>query len=67
MDVYMKKKFCWEAREFKKGWRVGFSYGNAKVKYIDHWFESIADIRIALKGSVVFIHLKNSTNTQDMV
>ena len=53
----MKVSYCWSAKEYKKGWRLGFST-NKETKWLNVWFGSPKDIKKALgKGCIVFIHL----------
>ena len=54
----MKYKFCWLAREYKRGWRLGLCMGNKKPLYIPIWFSTLKDTKKVLKGNIVFVHLK---------
>jgi hypothetical protein len=52
------KKFCWVAKQYKKGWRMGFSLGNDRTKYISVWFKSEEDIKKALGAGIVFVRMR---------
>jgi len=52
----MKKKFCYIAKQYHKGWRLGMCIGN-KCSYMDFWFKNIDDIKSVIKGNVHFCHL----------
>ena len=61
------KKWCWLARETKKGWRLSLEIGNhtmktpsnlifKTVKAVESFANSITDA----DGKIVFIHLRNT-------
>ena len=56
----MKGKFCWLAKEEKKGWALWFCIGEKltfKVKGL--WFKSEKSVNEALKGNIVFVERGN--------
>ncbi len=56
-----KKKFCWVAKEYKKGWRLGFGIGQKPPKYLDVWFKTEEDIDAAVYNSgIVYVCLSDS-------
>lgn len=53
-----KHKWCWLAKEYKKGWRLGLCIGNQKTKWLPFWFYSEDDISKVVKDNkTVYIHL----------
>lgn len=55
----MKGKYCWLAKQEKKGWRLYFCLGNTltfPVKGLVIVDEK--DVKRALKGSIVFVHMR---------
>jgi hypothetical protein len=52
-----KKKSCWIAKQYDRGWRLGFCFGNDKPSYLDFWFVDKADIEKALKLNCVFVFM----------
>jgi hypothetical protein len=54
------KKYCWEARETKDGWKLGLCVGS-KVSFMSFCFPTTEAIEklILGNGNIVFIHLKN--------
>ena len=68
MDKLMKKtaqlannkRACWEAKQYKKGWRVGLCVGNAKAIWLDVWFKSAIDVNKALRQTgIVYVEMAN--------
>lgn len=54
------QKFCWLAKEYKQGWKLGFCLGNQDTRYIQGmFFASEQGVKGALKGNIVFVHMKN--------
>lgn len=53
------KKFCWEARETKDGWKLGLCVGN-KVSFMDFYFPTTEAIEKVVSGNIVFIHKKEN-------
>ncbi len=53
------KKYCWEARETKDGWKLGLCVGN-KVSFMSFYFPSVEAVEklILGNGNIVFIHKK---------
>lgn len=56
------QKWCWQAREFRKGWRLGLAIGNQSPKYIPHWFAFDDIVKIVKKGKTLYIHLAKNSN-----
>ena len=52
----MKQKFCWLAKQYKRGWRLGLCIGNKKTEYVNVWFSCEKDIKKVVSGNIVFIH-----------
>lgn len=51
-------KTCWLAKQYNKGWRLGFCVGNQKPYWLPKvWFMDKKDIDRALNSSCVFIWL----------
>jgi hypothetical protein len=61
------KKWCWQAKQYKKGWRLGIAVGNESPKYIPRWF-SLDDIPTITNGkNTLYIHLaKDSTHCPEV-
>ena len=56
----MKDKWCWLARQSRKGWRLGLCIGIDKPRYVDFWFQNTRDInRVLRSGKTVFVEMKN--------
>ena len=54
----MKAKWCWMARQSRKGWRLGLCLGNDKPRYIPFWFQSTKDVdRVLRSGKTVFVEM----------
>lgn len=53
-----KRKSCWIAKQFKKGWKLGFCLGEAKPTYLCYYFKDENTINEILSRHIVFIHLK---------
>ena len=56
----MKAKWCWLARQYRKGWRVGLCVGESAPQYLDVWFDSPKDVENVLhqaQGKVVFVEM----------
>ena len=51
----MEYKFCWIAKQYRKGWRLALGVGNKQTRYIGFWFSCPEDIKKVLKGNIVFI------------
>lgn len=59
-----KHKCCWEAKQYRKGWRLGLCIGEAKPSYIPVWFGSEKDCEKALRGTqILFVHLSERGNS----
>lgn len=57
MIDYTNKKFCWLARETKNGWKLSFEVGNKSFHILPGiYFASMAMVKKAMKGKIVFIH-----------
>lgn len=55
------EKVCWVAKEFQKGWALGFATGKRTVWLTGLRFASKKEIsRMLGKISVVFVELKNN-------
>ena len=52
----VKGKFCWLAKQYRKGWRLGFCFGDGKPKYLPIWFASAPDVAKAMRGKCVYLH-----------
>lgn len=52
----MKRKFCWIAKQYRKGWRLGLDIAYEGRFYLRGWFKCKEDIEQVLKGSVVYVH-----------
>jgi len=60
-----KRKYCWIAREYKVGWGLGFDMGGKRIYWLPSLrFGSVADVKRALKGNIVFIQMANSKEKQ---
>ena len=56
--VRMKAKWCWLARQTRKGWRLGLCIGSAPPLYVPVWFESEKEInRVLQSGKTVFVEM----------
>ena len=54
-------KWCWVARETRKGWRLGLCVGNAPSRYLDYWFCDPKDIsRVLRNGKTVFVEMADA-------
>lgn len=54
----MKQKLCWVAKEYKRGWRLGFAVGEQETQWIPKiWFGSEKDVTKSINAGCVFIHL----------
>lgn len=51
------QKWCWQAREYRKGWRLGLVIGNSKPKYIQHWFDFDDIAKVVKENKTLYIHL----------
>lgn len=61
-NLTKKVKFCWVATETRKGWRVAAAVGNRNYNLSGLVLSSREDVgRLLERGSVVFVHLKDST------
>jgi hypothetical protein len=61
----MKQKTCWVARQYSKGWRLGFAVGNAQVQYIPLvWFQDKKDVEKALNNNCVYVFMANSEEVE---
>ena len=49
-------KFCWLAKQYRKGWRVGFCIGNRQPIWLPTWFASAPDVAKAMRGKCVYLH-----------
>ena len=52
-------RYCWLARQYRKGWRVGFVMGDGKPHYLSIWFPSEQDVAKALKANCVYVHARS--------
>lgn len=52
------KKQCWVSTQNKNGWSLGLALNDRTVWLRNIRFESRKDVEAALKGKVVFVHLK---------
>ena len=51
------KKFCWVAKKYKKGWKLGLDLGKyGGISYLRFWFFNPLEIEKLLNGSIVFVH-----------
>lgn len=56
----VKAKFCWVSRQVKPdAWRLSLNIGDSKFPIKGLLFASPKDVEKALKGGVVFVHLKS--------
>lgn len=54
-----KSKWCWVAKQYKAGWRLGLDI-QGKTRYIQGYlFENPKDIRRVLNGGIVFVTMAN--------
>ena len=54
-------KTCWLAKQYRKGWRLGFAVGESPIQYIPKvWFIDKKDIDRALKNNCVFVFLSDT-------
>jgi hypothetical protein len=51
------KKCCWIAKQYKKGWRLGFCYGESDPKYLPFWFDDYKDVLKAHKLNTVLVFM----------
>jgi hypothetical protein len=56
MKIKKFKKYCWIAKQSKKGWRLGFELGEQKPSYLKMWFADTDAIAKVLSANTVFIH-----------
>lgn len=49
-------KYCWVAKQYRKGWRLGFYFHSNKPVWLPFWFASAPDIGKARKATCVYIH-----------
>ena len=62
-NLTKRVKFCWVATETRKGWRVAAAVGKKNYNLRGLLLSSREDVgRLLERGSVVFVHLKNSTS-----
>lgn len=59
----LKRKCCWIAKQYERGWRLGFCFGNDKTKWLPFWFYEKQDIEKALHFNVVYIFMAKETHT----
>jgi hypothetical protein len=57
--VIMASKWCWIAKEYRKGWRIGLCLGNDDPIYLRVWFADEQEVKKVLKGKIVFVYLAN--------
>ena len=56
-----KAKWCWLAKQSRKGWRLGLCVGEAPTVYLAFWFQSPKDIdRVLRQGKTVFVEMSAS-------
>ncbi len=55
-------KWCWQAREYRKGWRLGLCVGNKPPKYIAHWFAFKDIVKVVAKNKTLYIHLAKDSS-----
>ena len=57
----MKYKWCWLAKQHRKGWRLGLCIGEHSPLYLSVWFHSPKEInRILQCGKTVFVEMANA-------
>ncbi len=61
-ETKMKRKYCWLAKEYKRGWRVGLCLGEDKTRYIPKLIIDKEYVEKVLNGNIVYVHMKNSKN-----
>lgn len=62
----MKRKCCWIAQEYKKGFKVGFCLGNDKTRWIKNiFFKDTKFVEKALKANLLVIYMANSKFYKD--
>jgi len=59
-------KYCWIAKQYKKGWRLGFSLGSRPAVWLPFWFESAPDIGKARKATCVYIHRRGIDGPKEL-
>ena len=61
----MKTKWCWLAKQYRKGWRLGLCLGHASPLYVPVWFHSKADVqRILPVGKTIFVEMVKERKTR---
>lgn len=57
--MIMKVKFCWLAKQYRKGWRLGFCLGNQDTRYIPNLLlKQEQDVKKVINGNIVYVHMK---------
>ena len=52
-------KYCWLAKEFKRGWKLGLCLGNLDPIWLTAtYFIGEQGVKNILKGNIVFVHMK---------
>lgn len=57
----MKQKTCWLAKQYKKGWKLGFCLGEAPPTYLCYYFKDPQTIKEVFGRSVVFVHMREAS------
>lgn len=56
-------KWCWMARQYKKGWRIYLCIGNSNNPVDGVWFKDPENFKKILpKNKIVFVYLDDSKN-----
>ena len=54
----LKKRVCWVAKYYRKGWRLGLSICNQPTQWIPKfWFAKKKDVEKAIKSNCVFVFM----------
>lgn len=56
----MKAKWCWLAKEYAKGWRLGLCVGNEPTRWLQFWFAMKDIAKIVCQGKTVYVHMKKA-------
>lgn len=55
------RNWYWIAKEFGAGWKISLMTDNYTTKFLDNYFQSVADVEKVLpKGKCVFVHKVNA-------
>ena len=52
------KKYCWMAKEYRKGWKLGFCWGEEKTRWLKNlYLENPEQVKKVLAAGIVFVEM----------